>query len=427
MMMQTITFARLGGLLTCLAAVLPLPAHACSLANPVGGPIRSSRVLSFIGRAASDTMLAGVGDMRVRHREGFDAGPVYGQVVRVERLSPAASPELRAALERAGGRVVLVPWDYMADCSPIQRRSGARWLADGASGLFEMRLRERAHWANDIPTLDVVGIQFWPYVEGLKGGMGFRGMPVDDSRSSQPWLSPAELLTLHALRPTMEEVEARPDSAFAPLRAWAVANPVLAAREPAVAMLRYAERMVADVKFRARAVPLAGTYHVTVWIAGGVPLGSEGAPPDSATFYVRTARHPTSPLRYQGIGAGMYVIACTAPSLDALPTRRSPGECTPGSTRSIQGYFAFGDSVWTDAAGRRTRPGSVDVVHGDSAVQQRFRTSHSLRPVGDRRFLPGVFTETGDGRVEFEMTLGPADRPAVRVTAVRISTDVIER
>jgi hypothetical protein len=192
-------------------------------------------------------------------------------------------------------------------------------------------------------------------------------------------------------------------------------------------MMQYAERMIADQKFRRRPVPLAGTYRVTVWIAGGVPVGSDSSSADSATYYVRTEPRPNSPVRQPGLGAGVYVIACAAPSLDALPRRRSPEQCTPGSTLSTQGYFAFGDSVWTDAAGRRVRTGTVDVVHADGAFPQRFKSTFALRPVGDRHYLPGLFTERADGGVEFAMTLGTAERPLVRVTAVRVSSDVIER
>ena len=241
-----------------------------------------------------------------------------------------------------------------------------------------------------------------------------------ESPAPGSWLTPDELLTVRSLLPTAADVSARLDSAFAPIRAWAAANPRLAAREPARTLLERADWEVAEERFRRRPVPLAGTYRVTVWLAGG-PHGVNAASrvADSSTFYVRTESHPEG-----GRGSSqMYVYACAAAEEATLPAALLA--CRPNAGLFSTGYLTLADTVSTDAAGLRTVPGSIEVAHGDSAFQQRYRRlrippiNASGEPV---RALPGSFTEWPDGRVRFAGTFGPDAMPTVRVVAERVST-----
>jgi hypothetical protein len=202
-------------------------------------------------------------------------------------------------------------------------------------------------------------------------------------------------------------------------------------REPAGGLISTAERTVARYHFRRRPAPLAGTYRVTVWMADEAPGAGAG---DSTTFYVRTEARPDSPVGSYGNAVGMYVLACAAATEAELAAARPWAGCGGplfGATRRYtQGYLAFGDSAWTDGSGRTVRGGSVDLVHGDSTFQARFRERGWDRnrdfPDGHpREYLRGLFTEAADGGVSFTRTVEVAGVPQLRITAERISAAVI--
>jgi hypothetical protein len=101
----------------------------------------------------TDTRPAGV-EVPVGAPEHFGPGiarAIYGQRVRVNRLTASA----RAALPEGVREVLLVPWDYGADCRPVPWSRSAGWLPDTLTGVFAATLRAREHWAGDLPTLDI--------------------------------------------------------------------------------------------------------------------------------------------------------------------------------------------------------------------------------------------------------------------------------
>src|SRR5687768_4799114 len=99
-----------------IALAVPAASHACS---KVGfHAMRSASTAHFIAMPMADTVFAGAGSVRYvvapGHSGPAGARAVFGQVVSVERIGGLASRTLRQPVRR----VVLVPWDYGADCTP---------------------------------------------------------------------------------------------------------------------------------------------------------------------------------------------------------------------------------------------------------------------------------------------------------------------
>ena len=401
----------------------PREAVACSLASPGGSPTRRPERVTFLAAPTPDTVLAGAGAIPSGTGPGHlgptpVGRPIHGQVVSVERLDSAADPALVAAVRRAGGRVVLVPWDYGPDCSPIPWGRSARWLADSARGLFAAVPRDPVHWAGGVPTFDVTPV-FIPYTGRPMGRTG--------AGPAAAWLAPEELFELLATLPTDEEVAERLDDAFAPFREWMAAHPALAEREPVQAIVRGMTYGLSGVRLRRREVTLAGTWRVTV-----VMPTADGGTADSTTFYVRTSDRPTSSVGGSNASRGVYVHACAHASEAALAAMREHGGCQADGTVGAEGYVAVGDSAWTDADGRRARAGSFDLIAGDEALRRRYdrlsmRRIQSTTDDDPRRFLPGTFTEWPEGRVIFTLDADASAVAVPRVFAERVSTATMPR
>ncbi len=138
---------------TAIGLIVAPAAHACSLVSP--WEIRRASRLEFMGTPLPDTVLAGAGSRTFSEQAGHfgpgTARTIYGQRVSVDRLGARA----RRALPAGVREVVLVPWDYGADCRPVPWSRSARWLPDTRSGLFAAQLRPREHWAGNVPTFDI--------------------------------------------------------------------------------------------------------------------------------------------------------------------------------------------------------------------------------------------------------------------------------
>jgi hypothetical protein len=185
-----------------LLASLGAPtAHACSLVSP--WQYRQASRLEFIGAALPDTVFAGAGTTTFNEEPGhFGRGrarPIHGQRVRVVQLGERA----RRALPPGVREVLLVPWDYDMSCQTAIWGPSARWVRDSAPGVFAARLRPRAHWAGDLPTLDIVPF-LQPYRDPPPDTTLRAGLPVrpDGRRYSireslpYPRLTAARLLRL---------------------------------------------------------------------------------------------------------------------------------------------------------------------------------------------------------------------------------------
>lgn len=337
------------GLVRCAAiplmiAALSRSAAACSLRAP--WEINDPLMIAFMGSPLSDTVLAGDGSRRpvvAMGHSGVGAPRVaYGQRVRVDRLGDRA----RTALPRNTREVVLVPWDYAADCSPVAWGHSARWLPDSLSGLFRARLRPRAQWAQGIPTFDITGTHFQPYRDRPSGATVFNEMSSRESR-----LSALALLSLYDALPPQGVA---PDT-LAALQ-WITrmrADTALANRYPVSAFMYDARAQFASARAKAIRVPVAGTFRLDVFIDSLPPRtlflrvsATVSSLQDSARGIPDTAHVPRLP-------EGYYISAAAAATIDQLPT-----QC-----RVDQARIAYVDLDWhapTPADGTGEWKGGID-------------------------------------------------------------------
>ena len=160
----------------------------------------------------------------------------HGQLVRVDRLHGADSAALERAFARLGRREVLVvPWSYDTACQPMRWQGSARWAPLDAPAGYVLHLRPPSAWAGGPPVLDAVLAEVQPYPFGI-----LAPRPPDP-----PALTPAEYVALLAALPTWDDLRDRRAGAGRTLDAWERAHPALAARYPAVAILRNARAALA--------------------------------------------------------------------------------------------------------------------------------------------------------------------------------------
>lgn len=255
------------------------PVEACSKAFLP--PWRGSHSL-FIGRALRDTLLAGPGTIRLSaglgHFGRANGGPVFGQLVRVERLERGATPSLRRALSSFDSSVVVVPWDYGPDCRPLRWSRSARWMTPSARGLFMVRLRDSAHWVRGRPTFDAYTPEFtpYPYLFGTRA-------PRADETTGQLRLTAEELLALYEVLPDLSEDEAPTAEQVERLRAWMRAHASLVGRDPAAEFIADVMTQVESNRVRRLESPFVGTYRFRIRLARG----------DTLTLFARTSLKPS--------------------------------------------------------------------------------------------------------------------------------------
>lgn len=275
------SFTPLAALILLVARVGPAEPLRCSLFYSVLG--RSD--VWFMGTALPDTLAAGPGSVRFEsdapgHAGPGGAGSFRGQLIRVDRLPEGADTGLAAAVRDAGGRVLLVPWDYAADCRTVPRTARTDWVAANTSGLFSGHLRRREEWAGVIPTLDVHAPEFVPYpsAPGLERGQRYA--------RERPWATADELFEAVASMPRSLPGDSTGDEFARSADRWAASHPALALLEPIAGDLGrirggYLRRHASFHRIRS---PLAGTWRVTVALASG----------DTLPLYVRSAESPIS-------------------------------------------------------------------------------------------------------------------------------------
>lgn len=405
------------------ALAVPTPAAACSKAFT---PFRLPTTATFVGAATADTVLAGAGAVRYtmaqgHHGPGYgQARPIHGQVVAVARLDART----RALLPAGTARVVIVPWDYGPDCAPTLWARSFRWAAPGATGLFVAVLRDRAHWAGGVPTLDVHEPSWFPYTGRVPGRSG----PDDGA----PPLSADELLGLYEVTPTGEEKRRDVEAATAPMLAWARRNPDLARREPAASALwslRYDEE---QRRVRAIASPLVGTWRLEASLDGDAPR----------TLWVRTMDRPT-------VGEPAPRTAPPDAAADPLAAHRSvaygillsadttraglPDAADPYRLDGV-GYLRVELPDGADAT-RTTWRGGVElavlgrVFAADTALGAFVRAAHdesfAAYRAGRPRASAATFTRDADGALRVEQRVTLADGRTLVVRGERVSTAVI--
>jgi hypothetical protein len=288
--------ATLSAITLCAGAAAP--AHACSLVPP--WQYRTAERIEFLGTPIHDTVFAGPGSNTFTEAPGHfgrgTARAVYGQRVRVDRLGAAA----RRALPASVREVLLVPWDYGADCARVPWGRSAGFLPDTITGVFAATLRPREHWAGDLPTLDLTPFM-QPYRDPSPDTTVRDGLP-------RPRLTAAQLLDLYDRLP----VQGPPLDSFAALAhaAWLRDDPVFAGRYPTTEFLREALGAVTSARMRALRVPVTGTWRLDVAL--------DGAPP--RTLFVRTEAQP-HPAYAGARPAGDTALAPREPAYYSLPAR----------------------------------------------------------------------------------------------------------
>lgn len=405
-------------------------AGACSLRVPSMIRLRNPGAVAFTGVGEGDTVLAGPGAVEYATQPGhFGPGTrraIYGQVVRVDRAERQVPEAFRDAMAGGDRTVVVVPWDYGADCRHVPWNRSARWLSPGSGGAFVALMRDRALWAAGRPTFDVIpDIALYPAPFAYQR----RFTPAQHEVTAD------DFLTLYELLPDYRSLIAAPDSAIAPLVRWARANPDRAAKLPIIPLISFMRWEARTQHYRARPSPIAGTYRVVYRAGTG----------DSSTFYVRTESHPTSlhlsdrvvPKDTAGLDTrwpiGHSLLVQVAPTLAALPAER----LSATDPRAIQGYFEVVDSAtrraWSDSL---VLPGSIDLhgqavrMAGDSASRAAIEGAVAHQVAAQRelyaRRAPGAigkFIITPDGRARYELVIERDRAPVLVVRAERISRE----
>ena len=408
-----------------IAVAVPAPSHACSKG---GFPfVRSASTAHFIGMSTADTVFAGTGSVRYVVAPGH-SGPageraVFGQVVSVERLGGLAS----LALRQPAGRVVLVPWDYGADCTPTPWTRSAAWLEPGTRGLFTAVLRDSAHWAGGVPTFDIFTPEREPYPHRLRWQLRGRNLSADSIVPME------ELFQLMELFPDQRLLPDSAEAATEQLFAWARTNPALARRFPIADVLTAARWMVGTQRLRAIESPLAGTYQMTASLPGG----------PARTFYARTRRVPTSEWNVSRSlprqvddptvvprPEGYHLLAAVAESLAALPK-----SCDRGRDPDREAYIAVLNPPPDSTAGARRWAGKLEVslvkralvadAELDQFAREEFDAARRRFRTGQPAETPAQFVQSADGTIRLEQRITLEDGRSLTIRGIRISPDVV--
>jgi hypothetical protein len=406
-------------------------AHACSLVRP--WEYRRAARIEFEATPIHDTVLAGAGDMQFVQAPGHfgpgTARAIYGQRVRVNRLTARA----RAALPEGVGEVLLVPWDYGADCRPVPWSRSAGWLPDTLTGVFAGTLRAREHWAGALPTLDIT-----PFAQP------YREPPADTT--VRDWL-PTRRLSIDRLLRLYDEL-------------WPLDTPL-----DTVTALAYAERLRADTSLagrypvseyvhdalytfneaRRRAVrsPVSGTFRLEVSLNDGPPR----------TMFLRTSATPTS-LEYAPRVGGDTALAPPTPTSYSMhaTTAVRPDDLAPScgvDRRYTTAYMyvqwhgdpgAGGEHTWPADLDDRLFPSlltpsehaqwQADVQAANEAARAEWKRAWSA---GERPPAPGPyvqryrmrFTRDAAGPVRVEGTMDVPHIGTARLRGERVSDDVL--
>ncbi len=404
-------------LLGCAALLLSAPtaARACSRAGfPSWQTPDAAHLIATVG---ADTVAAGPGNVRYVVAMGH-FGPagersIYGQVVEVERIGGLAAHRLDPSVKR----VVLVPWDYGADCRTTPWTRSARWVRPGTRGLFTATLRDRAHWAGGLPTFDVRSPESNPYPQRAN---------IDDE-AADSLLSIDDYFAVLGLLPTREQADSSVAQAYQPLVRWAAQRPELARRYPLSRMLGDAQYYAGYQRLRSISPPLAGTYRFEVRL--------DNQPPRS--FFARTRQRPTTgwtlaggdddePVDGPDAGEGYTILAAGALSADSLPV-----DIGPARNIGREGYLSMLKDPEPGGGEVRTWRGKVelDIVArqfpADSAlnrfVRDEFQEYMDRDDRGEREVPPARYVMSPGGEVRVEQTIRLRDGRTLRLTGTRIS------
>lgn len=414
----------------CLAIppLVPVPTYACSMSQ-FAALVNDSDAF-FTGTTTADTLFAGPGPVSYRgavDQLGRASGrPIYGQVVRVDRIGGPAAKQLPKDVSE----VVVVPWGVDSACRPVVWSLSAQWVTPGTRGLYVATLRAPEHWVDGRPTVDVHNTGEIPYTADAER---IREMGPGDSAASL--LSPEQLFKVYRALPTVSEIETRGPAVLEPLRAWAREHPDLATRPPARLLLGAVTGYIANRQIREELRqtdhPVLGTWRFTLRMPEGT----------SRAFFARTGAHPTgrrsrslprteNPLEVRVSPAeGYSFLAATAPTLEELPA-------TPDQAyRHGSGYLyasAHIDSIGDGTMGWR---GYVEVgllrgvLSGDprlrDAIDESFRRGVYRLDEGLPAETPARFTKGADGMLRVTHSFPLSGGEVLILEGEQVSREVI--
>ncbi|HEX2210932.1 MAG TPA: hypothetical protein VHG93_24825 [Longimicrobium sp.] len=365
--------------------------------------------LFLMATARADTVRAGRGPIEYNVGDTTRLERIHGQRFRLDSVGGDEAAGLDAG---AGTEAVLVPYGW--ECGETWRWHEARWATPDSQVFADAELWPREMWVDGMPTFsvelvhDVYPENYTDYLES----------------DTVVMLSPAQVFAIHQVLPTSRQAGA-PDSAYAPLLAWARANPALAARFPATVMLEEAFEALQPCTHGYDTHPVAGTYRVTVIVERADTLHTYFR--TSARGYAQCGRAP--PMQVAAMRprladtSRLYVHG--GPDPDAIPeTNREAWNGTTGcsvSTMDVVNHARI-------EAGRRAWRGDYNYLAlprcfpADPRVKQAADALFEAYRAGEKDPQPGWFRETADGGMRFEQVLRANGRVVLELRAERVGT-----
>jgi hypothetical protein len=413
---RSLTHTLLVTLLTCCVSSSAL---ACSK-TPYRTQVAPNDAF-ILGRAGTDTVLAGAGSVAFHVASGhFGPGtdrPIFALAIDVERVVGPAKRLLPARVPR----VLIVPWDYGADCRPTPYARSARWVSEGVHGMFSATLRPKAEWVGGVPTLDVFTPELEPYPVGPNQQAARRREGADSA------LTLDDMLVLMDKLPDAEAMRRDPERASMPLYAWVRADTLRTRLYPVRQILSWVK--YSRQKFLLRTVhhPVIGTFRFTLTTDGRAPVTifarTEETP--NGSWSHRTP-HSDDPMVVQPWDLYDYLFFI-AQSEEALPSGCGAYSVLPPPESYL---YLFADKPAT-TRGIATYPAWIEL----NAFVRAFPADSALMPFDSLAFNPfehrpvrliGSMTAAPGGVTRFSQAETLSDGRRLVVTGERVSRRVIE-
>jgi len=378
---------------------LPMELRVC--AEPYDG-VRTKGVEYLVATARADTVPVG--------------GGLFGQVTDVSRNGGGTGDDF------SGRSVLLVPWGFNDDCTPIPWTGSWLWASVGEASFFRGRLRSQDLWVDERPTVDVYRA-VWE---------GFPNSPWDHPmQGGEMVLTADELFDLNQLLPTETEVAERPYGAMSELVDWRRNAGDMVMRYPARAILESAFRIAEVARVRKAPIPFAGTYRVQVIDPQGAVV---------STFFMRTGMGATAPVRNSAnddsdevmaapMPTGAFVapaaLSLTASALDVPPSGEGPSTCT-----RLMGLYGAEEVTDIEGAAKAWKADlpllSVATCFRNSEYLKDVRASQVSAESADQsgtESFTGVFRQEEDGRFTFRQPIELPDDVRALLVGERISLE----
>ncbi len=375
----------------------------------------------ILGRAGADTVLAGAGAVAFRVASGH-FGPasnrqIFALAIDVERV---VGPAKRLMPKRVS-RVLIVPWDYGADCQPTPYARSARWVAVGVRGMFSASLRPTSEWVGGVPTLDVFTPELEPYPVGQVQQAARRRAGADSA------LTVDDMLELMDNLPDAQAMRRDPERASQSLYAWVRADTVRSRLYPVRQILSWVK--YSRQKFLLRKIhhPVIGTYRFTLTMDGSTPV----------TIFARTEETPNGNWSHRTPHSDDPMVAepwdlydylfFIAQSEAALPSGCGAYSVMPPPESYL---YLFADAP-TKSRDGATYPAWIEL----NAFARAFPADSALTAFDSLAFNPfvnrpvrliGNVTSATDGVTRFSQAETLSDGRRLVVTGERVSRLVIE-